>query len=155
MERFTRIIACTDFSPVANRAVAKAFALASRGGEVRLLHCITPPATVNPLYAHYAPASGWSPEQTQGMQAAAIAELDKLVPADAATEGVRAVCEAPLGEPVAEILRLTQEWPADVLVVGSHGHSSLERFFLGSIADRLVREARCPVLVVHELKPAR
>jgi nucleotide-binding universal stress UspA family protein len=53
------------------------------------------------------------------------------------------------GVDYAEIIRRAQAWSADLLVVGSQGHTGLPRLFLGSVAERVVQYAHCPVLVVR------
>ena len=54
-----------------------------------------------------------------------------------------------IGKPVDEILRVAEEVGADLLFVGSHNRGGLERILLGSTSERVVREARCPVLVAR------
>jgi nucleotide-binding universal stress UspA family protein len=54
-----------------------------------------------------------------------------------------------IGGPTDEILRLSAELGADLLVVGTHEHQGLERLLLGSVAETLVRKAGCSVLVVR------
>lgn len=56
---------------------------------------------------------------------------------------------ARIGNPVAEILAVAQDVGADLLFIGSHGKTGVERFLLGSVSERVVREARCPVMVVR------
>jgi nucleotide-binding universal stress UspA family protein len=53
------------------------------------------------------------------------------------------------GNPAAEILKAAEERDAELIVVGSRGQHSLERFLVGSIAERVVRHAPCDVLVVR------
>lgn len=53
-----------------------------------------------------------------------------------------------LGSPAAAILQTATDIQADVIVVGTHQRKGLERFFLGSVAESVVREAHCPVMVV-------
>jgi nucleotide-binding universal stress UspA family protein len=55
------------------------------------------------------------------------------------------------GYPAEEILREAEERPTDLIVVGSRGRSPIARFFLGSVAERVVRHAACPVLVARPL----
>jgi nucleotide-binding universal stress UspA family protein len=52
------------------------------------------------------------------------------------------------GDPAAEILRYAERQPIDLIVVGTHGLTGVSRLLLGSVAERVVRGARCPVLVV-------
>jgi nucleotide-binding universal stress UspA family protein len=52
------------------------------------------------------------------------------------------------GDPAEEILRYTARHPIDLIVVGTHGRTGVSRVLLGSVAERVMRGARCPVLVV-------
>jgi nucleotide-binding universal stress UspA family protein len=53
------------------------------------------------------------------------------------------------GDPAAEILRVAGEECAELIVMGTHGRSGLSRLLLGSVAESVVRDACCPVLVVR------
>lgn len=55
------------------------------------------------------------------------------------------------GAPATEIVRAAKQWPADLIVVGSHGRGGIERTLVGSIADGVLRHAPCPVLVVRAM----
>jgi nucleotide-binding universal stress UspA family protein len=52
------------------------------------------------------------------------------------------------GDPVVEILRATDETECDLITIGSHGRGGLSRLVLGSVAEGVVRDVRCPVLIV-------
>jgi K+-sensing histidine kinase KdpD len=52
------------------------------------------------------------------------------------------------GDPAEEILRYAGRQPIDLIVVGTHGRTGVSRVLLGSVAERVARGARCPVLVV-------
>lgn len=67
------------------------------------------------------------------------------------TPDVRIEVQIRRGDPVDEIVREVKAQPADLLVMGNHGRSGIERFFLGSTTERLVRKASCPVLTVPHL----
>lgn len=54
-----------------------------------------------------------------------------------------------IGKPTAKILDAAKSWPADLVVIGSHGRSGVERLLLGSVAESVARHASCPVLVVR------
>jgi nucleotide-binding universal stress UspA family protein len=54
-----------------------------------------------------------------------------------------------VGDPTAEVLRLSAELGADLLIVGTHDHVGFERLLLGSVAETLVRKAGCSVMVVR------
>jgi nucleotide-binding universal stress UspA family protein len=53
------------------------------------------------------------------------------------------------GNPSDEIVKAAKAWPADLVIVGSHGRGGVERVLLGSVAEAVVRHAHCPVLVVR------
>ena len=55
-----------------------------------------------------------------------------------------------IGAPYDEIVRYAQEANTDLIIISTHGRSGLKRFFLGSTAEKVVRHAPCPVLVVRE-----
>ena len=54
-----------------------------------------------------------------------------------------------VGDPSSEIIDYAKEIDADLIVIPTHGRSGLLRFFLGSVAERVIRFAHCPVLVVR------
>jgi len=57
------------------------------------------------------------------------------------------------GRVESEILREAEEWPADLIVIGTHGRSGFDRFVLGSVAEKVLRKAECPVLTVPPIGP--
>ena len=64
-------------------------------------------------------------------------------------EGVRARSVFAEGLPADEILRAARRARADLIVMGTHGRTGLSHFFMGSVAERVVRESRCAVLTVR------
>jgi nucleotide-binding universal stress UspA family protein len=54
------------------------------------------------------------------------------------------------GDPGVSIVKMAQELDADIIVVGSHGRSTLERLLIGSVANYVVNHAACPVLVIKD-----
>jgi nucleotide-binding universal stress UspA family protein len=53
------------------------------------------------------------------------------------------------GEPFEEILKVAEEITADLIVLGSHGRKGLDKFLIGSVAERVMRKAPCPVFLVR------
>lgn len=139
------IIVATDFSDAAAAGEAQALRVASRfAAELIVLHV----AVESPLYgegflgmadvrAVYDAARKW-----------AAAQLDQRV-AVARASGLLARSVLRVGVPHEEIARLAAEEKAEMLIVGTHGRSGLDRFLLGSVAERVVRSAPCPVLTVR------
>ncbi len=74
-----------------------------------------------------------------------------------AAEGIKARSLLTVGVPADEIVRAAEREQADLIVLGTHGRGAVGRFFLGSVADRVVRAAPCPVVTVREsgAEPAR
>jgi nucleotide-binding universal stress UspA family protein len=65
-------------------------------------------------------------------------------------DAARVTCVATVAEPTDEILRYASAHAVDLIVVGTHGRSGVSHFLLGSIAERVVRRAPCPVLTVRQ-----
>ncbi|MDX2040743.1 MAG: universal stress protein [Acidobacteriota bacterium] len=66
--------------------------------------------------------------------------------------GWQAESEVEFGSPASVILEKADEWKPDLIVVGAHGRSSLGRFFFGSVSQKVLHEANCPVRVAREPK---
>lgn len=122
------------------RAVRCAGALAARASAK--LHVVSVDQPVVPIGGF-----GWAaPYDSTGYVADMLADRAKkgaaLVP-----EGVEVEIHAELGSPSSEIVRVAHECGASLIVLGAVHHSRLERFFVGSTADRVVRLANVPCLV--------
>jgi Universal stress protein family len=61
----------------------------------------------------------------------------------------RVVAHFRRGSPAQNVAQLAADLDADLVIVGSHGHRGIERFFLGSVAERISRLAHCPVMIVR------
>ena len=53
------------------------------------------------------------------------------------------------GDPKSQIIDVAKEWPADLIVLGSHGRKGLSRFLMGSVSEAVVRHAHCSVEIVR------
>lgn len=139
-----RIALATDFSPQARRAGEVAVELATRL-NVPLLMVSAFQIPVYPL-----------PEGAVIAGAPTIADILSRLTHDLAAEKTAALGRgAPTvdtlaveGAPASEIVRIAQEQACDLIVIGSHGRGGLSRMILGSVADRVMRTAHCPVMVV-------
>jgi len=147
---YARILVAVDGSPGSARAVTHAIALSKAlGAGLRVLHVVD---------------MGWlalGPElavDTQRVAAARRAEGERTVAAALETARAAGVSvEASLvetgapGQRVAsQIVQEAQAWPADLLVLGTHGRGGAERLLLGSVAEGVARRASVPVLLVHD-----
>ena len=68
-------------------------------------------------------------------------------------EGAAVTTKIAQGPVITAILHEAREMPADLIVMGTHGHSGVERFLLGSIAEKTLRKATCPVLTIPPAAP--
>jgi nucleotide-binding universal stress UspA family protein len=137
---FARVLCPVDFSEGSQRAVDLAAELVPPGGAITLLHVIDPPA----IHAREQRLL----EVVRDLDRWAAAHLDAWAAQLAAAAPVAKLCR--VGHPGAEILKLLDEGPAfDLVVLGSHGKLGLERVLLGSVAEKVVRHASCPVLVAR------
>ena len=64
--------------------------------------------------------------------------------------GIAADALVRIGKPYAEIIHTANEWDIDLIIIATHGYEGLKHVFLGSTAERVVRHAPCPVLVVRQ-----
>ena len=147
---FKRVLVTTDFSEAGDAAIPYAFRVAGdHGAEVVLCHVIEAPPTPNPLYAHYSSTELFRPEARLQAEQTAHEALRARVPKDAALATVPYRTRVVDGDPVARILEVTREEEAELLVIATHGRTGLKHFFLGSVVERVIRQAHCPVLVIR------
>jgi len=147
---FKRVLVTTDFSEAGDAAIPYAFRIAAdHGAEVVLCHVIETPPTPNPLYAHYSSTELFRPEARLQAEQKAHEALRARVPKDATPATVSYRTRVVDGDPVARILEMTREEEAELLVIATHGRTGLKHFFLGSVVERVIRQAHCPVLVIR------
>lgn len=63
--------------------------------------------------------------------------------------GIDVETEVVYGEAYTTILDVAERDNVDLIIIGNRGQSRIQRFFLGSVANRVIAEAKCPVLVIH------
>lgn len=140
---FHRIVVPTDFSECAEEAfsltqrVAKAL-----GSEVVLVHVFVAP----PVYGE-AMATAW--EAVEDAEKWVAAEIDRWAQR-AAKNGIAVRTIMSTGPAAQVIARVAIEERADLIIIGTHGRGGVSRALLGSVADRVVRTAPCPVLTVRK-----
>jgi nucleotide-binding universal stress UspA family protein len=146
MIHFNSILCPVDFSECSKFALSYASAL-SRRYSARLLvqHVLAP---LNISYYNYMLPGGPDQEFDQEMQRHAGEMLKGFI---AEILAGKYPCEELLsiGKPVTEILEAAKRDQIHLLVMGTHGRSGLERFLLGSVTEKILRKAPCPVLVVR------
>jgi nucleotide-binding universal stress UspA family protein len=142
---FKKVLVAVENSPIAAHAVDVGIELArSLKAEIALIHVTEPPIA-------YAVDAGIS---TNELMAQAKREDQKLLTGVRERLSLPASVQdfLPAGDPATEILKAATEWPADIIVLGSHGRTGVSRVLLGSVAEAVTRHAPCPVLVVRARK---
>jgi nucleotide-binding universal stress UspA family protein len=130
----------TDFSAPATQAVTAAFELAQTfGAKLSLLHVIEVP-----VYAIVVPLP------LEELERDARRALARLLP-EAAAAHVDVTRLVDMGVPYQKIVEMATAEEVDLIVMATHGHTGLSHLVLGSVAERVVRLAPCPVLTIRPL----
>lgn len=130
-----KILYSTDFSSYSNQAYFHAVALAeAHGASLTVLYVYVPDLLV----------PGVPREETVNRRYWQ-AQLEQIRPIDPKIPVHHVFLE---GEPAAEIVRYAKDAGIDLIVMGTHGRTGLERLLMGSVAEKVMREAPCSVLVV-------
>ncbi len=150
---YDRILVALDGSVVAEQVLPHVQALAKAfGSAVILLRATTPPEEITPTAAAGATlVSGPMVDTTSIIEAEVRAASTYL---DATAEslrsaGLRVVCVQQDGPPAHVILELARERHVDLIAMTTHGRGGLLRLALGSVADEVLHNAICPVLLVR------
>ncbi len=139
---FRKILIAIDSEPVAAHAAEVGSELArSLGANVALIYAVDPTLAA-------APESGIAASE---LVALAEQEGKRLL------AGFRERLALPastlefveVGQPAPTIVNAAKAWPADIIVIGSHGRGGVQRALVGSVAEAVMRHAPCPVLVIR------
>lgn len=148
MEPIRKILVTTDFSPTAAVALDPAKEFARRfDAEVILLHVIDD--GVLPLYVEYVPVA--LDEIRRKHEEQSRRKLEELAK-EAFGEGAPVQCRLAEGIPHQGIIETAEEVDADMIVIATHGRGFFSHAILGSTAERVLRRATCPVLVVRDAR---
>ncbi|MBI3303230.1 MAG: universal stress protein [Deltaproteobacteria bacterium] len=133
-----------DFSEYSEKAFTWALALAEKWRfRLLLLHVVPAPSYPPMLMGTYFNPVDFEASLQADAEARAkefaVNRGNKTVPIDT---------QVVIGEPFNDICRVAEQAKADLIVMGSHGRTGLSHVLLGSVAERVVRHAPCPVLVV-------
>ena len=144
MIRVKNILVPTDLGEHSAKAVLYGAELAATfGADPHLRHIVdTTPLMYGEMGDYYPPETVAEPE------AAAVKQLDGLTIASA--DNLQVNRKVVQGRPFVEIVRYAKDNEIDMIVIGTHGRFPIAHMLLGSVAEKVVRKAPCPVLVVRD-----
>ena len=141
-----RILAPTDFSDYSKSGVDYACSLAEQfDAELHLLYVLQDMVAMVPEPGMAFPPPG---DYLEELKESAENALQELLGPDSAAD-LSVVRTTRHGPPFLEIIRYAKEKDIDLIVMGTHGRSGLAHVVLGSVAEKVVRKAPCPVLTVR------
>lgn len=140
MIRLTSVLVAFDFGETSQKALAYGMNLTRAfGGRLHVLHVADVIATTA---SQFYPELPGDPEMRA--ESLALTQLRAAVPEGEAELAVRVS-----GSPAAAIVEYARSIGASVIVIGTHGRDGFSRLLMGSVAEQVVRQAPCPVLVVR------
>jgi universal stress protein A len=142
MIKIKKILCPVDFRPGSDHAVTYATGLAAvHHAKVYLLHVVEP---ISP--SPYAEGI-ITADVTESLEEAATRQMKRLV-ARVKAKGIKTEGAVMLGQMKDVIERAISDFKPDLITMGSHSKSSIERWFMGSVTEWLIRHSRVPVLTV-------
>ena len=139
----SQVLAPTDLSDQAERAVEMALGMVDRPEQLTVLY-VAPPSS---SFAFGDPALVWQ-EISEEERAEELRQMLRTRHSNVRFEGVN--FEVRFGAPADEIAQYAALNETELIVLPSHGRNGLVRLMIGSVAERVVRLAHCPVLVLRE-----
>ena len=146
MAKLENILCPTDFSELSVGALRYAALLAEKfGAKLHVLHVVDQAYQYWMAMGPETIPAGPSVEEMIATAEKQMAEFTgEHVPAS-----LKATTEIISGRPFLEIIRIAKEKNVDLIVIGTHGRGALTQMLLGSVADKVIHKAPCPVLSVR------
>jgi universal stress protein A len=146
MMQIRQILAPTDFSECSKQAVACAYEFAQAfGAKLVLLHVIEE----LPSYIGFIPPGG-AAMLIKDLERQGHLDLARVLPEADAAE-VEVTRQVVVGSPSHEIVKVAAAEKVDLIVIATHGRTGLSHLVMGSVAERVVRTAPCPVMTVRPM----
>jgi len=146
MAEFKTILCAVDFSEHSPRVAEYAKTLAACTGA-KLLCVYVAPSLSQYVGFHVPPSS------IESFVGEIVAGADTTMASfmEANFAGLNAIGKVLVGYPAEEILNLAEEEHADLIIMGTHGREGIDRILFGSVAEKIVKSSKCPVLTVRPL----
>jgi len=143
-----KILVPTDFSEDSDLAFRMALSIAVKyQARIFLLHVIS--NTVQQSLADYC--------LDQSIVARVLSEsivfsnekLQEVIDKNQQSGNIKVIPDVRKGQPYEEILKEASERKIDLIVIASHGKTGLQKYFIGSVTEKVMKEAKCPVLLIR------
>ncbi|MBU1743631.1 MAG: universal stress protein [Proteobacteria bacterium] len=142
------ILVPTDFSEDSDRAFLTALDIAGKGGSrIFLLHVIS--GTVQRYVSDYCIDEGIVERVLSEGVVYSNEKLRETIARFPESRAVKVIPDLRKGQPHEEILKEASERKIDLIVIASHGKAGLRKYFIGSVAEKVMKEAKCPVLLIR------
>lgn len=146
-----RILAPVDFSEVSQQSLDAAASLASQlGASVVILHAVEPVYFAGTMFGPEINVPHLVEEQRRAAKSAMETMLARMKKKE-----VPAIGLVETGIPQDVVLKVAADKKCDMIVMGTHGRSGVTHLLLGSVAEKIVRSATCPVLTVRAKEPKK
>lgn len=146
MATFQHILFPTDFSEYSRYARDFAIALTRDfGARLTVLHVME-----EPVYPVDVTPFGFSPVEFARERREQVQKLMDQVAEEIRAQGVQPEPVIVEGKAFVQIITVARERGADLIVIGTHGRTGLSHMLMGSVAEKVVRKAACPVLTVRK-----
>jgi universal stress protein A len=137
------ILAPTDFSDYSKKALSDALELAQTfGAKLTLLHVVEP----SPYLGEFTPPAAGA-DLVSNLERQASAALARVLP-EAQSAQIEVIQSVVIGSPLRKIVEAAAKH-VDLIVMATHGRTGLSHLLIGSVAERVVRTAPCPVLTIR------
>lgn len=146
-----KVLICLDYHPVSEKVAEKGYELAQNiGAEVCLLHVLDDAGFYSaqyPTFLGYEGYPGMGPDFNVAMEMQNIGQ-DFLEKAATHLKDPNVKTHLAQGETYKALLDYAEEWQADLIVMGTHSHSVLEKLFMGTVAQKVLEKTKVPVYMV-------
>lgn len=146
-----KVLIAIDYNPISEKVAAAGKALAKQmNAEIGLVHVVADIAYYGANYPSFMGYDGYNATVDLSVHN----EMRKVAENFLETAAKHLGEDEPLtthladGDTADELLRYSKEWSADVLVMGTHSHSTLEKIFMGSVASKVIEKTEIPVYLV-------
>lgn len=146
MKSFKKILCPYDFSEYADESLLYAFKLADSTTTITLANAIQVPYSIDPYGFTYFDSSAEDIKKTS-IEALETKVKDLKIKHPSLNIDFKAEV---IYDPAEFILNTQKEGHYDLIVVGSHGRKGLNRLLMGSVAESVLREATCPVMIIKK-----